>query len=84
MLSEVQRVLSPGGRLELLDFAGEHGRGHGPLGRFRLKHSGLVEETVLASLRQAGFEDVRGVARESSWFGPLAHYQGRRRADAVS
>jgi hypothetical protein len=37
-----------------------------------------VEEAVLASLRQAGFEHVRVVARESSWFGPLAHYQGKR------
>jgi ubiquinone/menaquinone biosynthesis C-methylase UbiE len=82
MLAEVHRVLSPGGRLELLDFAGEHG--HGAIGRFRLKHSGLVEETVLASLRQAGFQDVRVVARESSWFGPLVHYQGRRRSDAAS
>ena len=84
MLAEVHRVLSPGGRLELMDFAGEHGRGHGRLGRFRLTHSGLVEEAVLASLREAGFEDVRVVARASSWFGPLAHYRGVTPGAALS
>jgi ubiquinone/menaquinone biosynthesis C-methylase UbiE len=78
MLAEVHRVLEPGGRLELMDFAGKHARGHGPLGRFRLTHAGLDEDVVTASLRRAGFDDVRIAARDSSWFGPVVHYQAQR------
>jgi ubiquinone/menaquinone biosynthesis C-methylase UbiE len=78
MLSEVHRVLEPGGRLELMDFAGKHARGHGPLGRFRLMHAGLEEDVVIASLQHAGFDDVQIAARDSSWFGPVVHYQAKR------
>jgi ubiquinone/menaquinone biosynthesis C-methylase UbiE len=78
MLSEVHRVLAPRGRLELMDFAGPHARGHGPLRRFRLVHAGLDEADVIASLERAGFDGVRVAARDSSWFGPIVHYQAQR------
>jgi len=74
LLSEVRRVLKPGGRLELLDFAGGthtflaqvlHGRTASDSANVRL----------LDRMRQAGFDEARRVATRSTPVGALAYYQ---------
>jgi len=84
MLSEVLRVLKPGGRLELMDFAGKHESGHGGPGRWLLARGGNAEDEVLQSMQRAGFAEVRVVTRARSWFGALAHYQARRALEPVA
>lgn len=77
VLKEVRRVLKPGGRLELLDFAGGthsflahvlHGR----------TASEAVSARLLDRMQQAGFASSRRVATRSTPFGALGYYQGRR------
>ena len=73
LLSEVRRVLKPGGRLELLDFAGGT---HSFLAH--VLHGQTASEAAHARLldrmQQAGFA-ARRVATRSTPFGALAYYQ---------
>ena len=75
MLREIRRVLAPGGRMCLLDFAGSDAGGEGSLAR-RLHSSRLLadnaEQRMVARLRQAGFEGVRRAAGGSLAFGFVA------------
>lgn len=74
LLNEVRRVLKPGGRLELLDFAGGthsflahvlHGRSASESANARL----------LDRMHQAGFTGARRVATRSTPVGALGYYQ---------
>jgi ubiquinone/menaquinone biosynthesis C-methylase UbiE len=73
MLREVRRVLSPGGRFELMDFEGRPHR----RARWRLGEAGSATG-VLASMHEAGFSGAWVVARSSSWFGAVLHYRALR------
>lgn len=74
LLSEVRRVLKPGGRLELLDFAGGT---HSFLAH--VLHGRTANESanarLLDRLQQAGFAAARRVATRSTPFGALGYYQ---------
>jgi ubiquinone/menaquinone biosynthesis C-methylase UbiE len=77
VLSEARRVLKPGGRLELLDFAGGthsflahilHGRTASQSANVRL----------LERMREAGFGESQRVATRATPFGALGYYRGIR------
>jgi ubiquinone/menaquinone biosynthesis C-methylase UbiE len=80
-LRELHRVLTPGGRLELLDFAGAASHGQGVLGRLihsndRLKDNST--ERVLALMTSAGFVNARHVGHHATVFGAVEFYQAER------
>jgi ubiquinone/menaquinone biosynthesis C-methylase UbiE len=77
VLTEVRRVLKPGGRLELLDFAGG--------GKSLLAHvlhgrqaSSAANDRLLLRMREAGFTDARRVSTRSTIAGAIAYYQARK------
>lgn len=77
-LREIRRVLRPGGRLELLDFAGPHSSSRGWLARLVHSHEDLKdndENRVLALIREAGFRDAKPMRGWDTLFGRLAFYQ---------
>jgi ubiquinone/menaquinone biosynthesis C-methylase UbiE len=74
-LAEWRRVLRPGGRLELLDFASStHSflaqllHGHQPLGA-------PADDRLLRRMRDAGFTDARRTGDRDTVFGRVAFYQ---------
>jgi ubiquinone/menaquinone biosynthesis C-methylase UbiE len=77
VLSEARRVLKPGGRLELLDFAGGT---HSFLAH--IMHGRTASESantrLLDRLQQAGFTTARRIATRPTPFGALAYYQAIR------
>jgi ubiquinone/menaquinone biosynthesis C-methylase UbiE len=77
LLAEVLRVLKPGGRLELLDFAGG---GHSFLAH--VLHGRQASESMNARLlermREAGFTEPRRTATRNTPFGALGYYQAIR------
>lgn len=71
-LSEVIRVLKPGGSFNLLDFGGPESGGHGILTHlFHPNHrlEANSEDSVLALLRDAGFSHAEKTAEGRMFFG---------------
>ena len=82
-LRAVRRVLKPGGRLHLLDFAGSHAPGHGSHAEGRAPQGRLAdngERTIIRLLNDAGFADAAKTA-EAVRLGLLriAFYRAERR-----
>ena len=80
MLREVRRVLAPGGRLELVDFAGPEAQG-GFLKRLLHAHELLkdnAENRVLTRMRDAGLLEPRCIGRRSLVVGEVNYYQASR------
>ena len=80
-LREMRRVLAPGGRLELLDFAGPASHGHGTLARLLHSHHRLKEnseEKILTLMDAAGFVNARQVGHHTTVFGKVEYYQATR------
>lgn len=79
---EIRRVLEPGGRFLLADFAGP--KHAGLLQRLVHTHGRLAdndEPHMLAALKEAGFEAPRVVDRRGILIGQLVHYEARRGLD---
>lgn len=76
VLAEIRRVLSRGGRLEFLDFAGgsHNFLAHVAHGR---QLSTASAERLLGRMREAGFADARRTGEQGTLFGRLAFYQAR-------
>jgi ubiquinone/menaquinone biosynthesis C-methylase UbiE len=71
-LSEVQRVLKPGGSFCLLDFGGNGSHGHGLMTHlFHADHrlSDNSEDEIVGGLRRAGFSDSGKIADGRMFFG---------------
>jgi SAM-dependent methyltransferase len=76
-LSEVRRVLEPGGSFHMLDLAGLEAGAHGFLTRFFHSHENLkdnAEDHILSLMTQAGFAEVKNVGRGAMLFGRIAYY----------
>ena len=78
-LSEVLRVLAPGGALHLVDFGGSQSRKDGKLARLLHGHDHVHEDFVgaMAQLMQsAGFVAIVELDERRTLFGSVAHYRG--------
>jgi len=74
VLSEVQRVLKPGGRLHMLDFAGSEAAGCGPFTRgFHLSHhlKDNSEERILTLMNRAGLASCQKLMESAMLFRSL-------------
>jgi ubiquinone/menaquinone biosynthesis C-methylase UbiE len=86
-LREIRRILRPGGRLELLDFAAPDRHHHSPLARFlhsrdRLKDN--VEMRLLGMLANAGFSEPKKLADRRLVVGRVACFEATVPAMAQS
>lgn len=71
-LTEIRRVLKPGGFLSLLDFGGPGAPGHGIMSHiFHANHrlEENSEETVLTMMKNAGLKESTKLAEEKAFFG---------------
>jgi ubiquinone/menaquinone biosynthesis C-methylase UbiE len=80
MFREIARVLKPGGRLELVDFAGPE-RAHGFFARMLHAHHMMndnAETRVLAFLREAGLSNASRIADDTFLLGSVSYYRAVR------
>ena len=72
-LTEVRRVLKPGGSFHLLDFTADHGS-HGYLARLFHSHAMMkdnTDERLLQLMNDEGFKNAEKVKQNSMFFGLL-------------
>ena len=77
-LREVRRVLKPGARFHLLDFATSDSHSPGRISRWLHSSHRLhdnADERILSLMRQAGLADPRRVATRSGFLGDIGYYQ---------
>ena len=82
-LSEIRRVLKPGGRFEMMDFAGRDHAGARRIHRWLHSHERFEdnsEKRVLELMTQAAFAEARAVKRGRMLFGGVVYYEARRSA----
>jgi SAM-dependent methyltransferase len=88
LLTEVRRVLEPGGRFHLLDFAHSAHVGHGLFRRLRRRGPQphvQSEQEIRGMLQRAGFSDVeQGARRRLLWTPVVAYVAWARDAGAAS
>lgn len=80
MLREVCRVLAPGGRFGMVDFAGPDAPG-GPVGRLLHSHRLLrdnTEQRIVALMREAGLHAPRSTGRRALRIGTAVYYEASR------
>ena len=80
-LVEVRRVLKPGGRLLMLDFAGPDASADSALARWLQSHHRLGENgehRIVGLMIAAGFAAPKKTAERRILFGRLAYYQASR------
>ena len=80
MFREIHRVLKPGGRLELVDFAGPE-RAHGFVARMLHAHHLMKDNAaarVLALMREAGFSDAARIGDDAFLLGSVSYYRAAR------
>jgi ubiquinone/menaquinone biosynthesis C-methylase UbiE len=80
MLREVRRVLAPGGRLEMVDFAGPDAPG-GFVARLLQSHHLLrdnSEQRIVELMSQAGLRHARCTGRRGLLIGAAAYYEASR------
>lgn len=83
MLREVRRVLAPGGRFEMLDFAGPDVGSNGLLARMMHSHHLLqdnAQQRILALMAEAGLVNAKQVSQDSLLVGHVAYYQASRQS----
>lgn len=78
-LSEVRRVLKPGGEFHMMDLEGPEDHKAGLFGRLLHLHAQVKDNSaanVVRVMKEAGFADAAKVGRQSRLFGGVAYYKG--------
>lgn len=78
---EIHRVLKPGGRLEMVDFAGPEGGANSLVARVLHAHHLLKDNTetrILAFMTDAGLSDAKAMGHRAFFMGRIAYYQASR------
>jgi ubiquinone/menaquinone biosynthesis C-methylase UbiE len=78
-LRDIQRVLKPGGRLHVLDFAAADEHASGLLAHLFHRHEesgGTPEPTLVEQLREAGFAAAAEVAHRRNRVSRIAYHKG--------